>query len=217
MSQPSIASHTVTVKGERRKVDDVGMDRSGRRVSRGIGEGFDSVLAAAQSGAPWALERLYQSLASPVAGYLRVQGAADHDDLTNEVLYRALTGVGSFAGDEAQFRSWVFTIAHNRLVDERRSRARRPVAADSEVEQMAAPGGDVEDDALRRLGTERVRRLCDQLAPDQRDVLLLRMAAGMSLEETAEALGKSVGAVKALQHRAVAALRRHFLHEGVSR
>lgn len=183
-----------------------------------IGEAFGSTLAAAQTGAPWALERLYHSLAPAVAGYLRVQGCSDVDDVTSDVLYRALTGVRSFSGDEPQFRSWVFTIAHNRLVDDRRRRARRPQLADQELHHAAAtPAGDVEEDALRRLSTDRVRRLCEQLPPDQRDVLLLRMAAGMSLREAAATLGKSVGAVKALQHRAVEALRRNFQREGVSR
>lgn len=183
-----------------------------------IGEAFPRVLDAARSGAPWALERLYTSVAGAVAGYLRVQGAPDPDDLTSDVLYKALTSLGDFTGDEAKFRSWVFTIAHHRLIDERRRLARRPVPADDGLDRAAAlpAAGDVEEEALRRLGTERVRRACERLAPDQRDVLLLRMAAGMTLEETAAALGKTVGAVKALQHRAVDALRRNFSREGVS-
>ena len=190
-------------------------------ASRGapmIGEGFAAVVGAAQAGAPWALERLYYSCAPAVAGYLRVQGSEDPDGSASDVLYRVLTNLASFEGTEASFRSWVFTIAHHHLVDERRRAARRPRSQERAIvdEDAPSPGGDVEDEALRRLGTDRVRRLCDQLAPDQRDVLLLRMAGGMTLEETAEALGKSVGAVKALQHRAVASLRKLFEREGVS-
>lgn len=63
---------------------------------------------------------------------------------------------------------------------------------------------------------ERVRRLCDRLAPDQRDVLLLRMLSAMTVEQAAEALGKSPTAVKALQRRALAAIRRLIEREGVS-
>ncbi|MGH9278596.1 MAG: RNA polymerase sigma factor [Acidimicrobiales bacterium] len=183
-----------------------------------IGEAFPSVLDAAQSGAAWALERLYRAVGPAVAGYLRVQGSREAEDLTSEVLYRALTGVGSFSGDEARFRSWVLTIAHHALVDERRRLARRPRSATERPEDVGAttPAGDVEEEALQRLGTERVLRMCADLPVDQRDVLLLRMAAGMSLEETATAVGKSVGAVKALQRRALAALRRNFSREGVS-
>jgi RNA polymerase sigma factor (sigma-70 family) len=152
-----------------------------------------------------------------VAGYLRAQGAEDPDGLTNDVFERVFTRIGSFTGSEAGFRSWVFTIAHHRLVDERRRSARRPRPdSAAPVEAVAAPGGDVEEEALRRLSDERVQRLCRQLAPDQRNVLLLRMVGGLSIEQTAEALRKSPGAVKALQHRAVAALRRLVEREGVS-
>ncbi len=178
-----------------------------------FGESFASLLPAAQAGAGWAFTRLYEGLAPAVAGYLTVQGATEPDDLTSEVFQRAFGRIGSFSGDESRFRSWVFTIAHNLLIDDRRRRQRRPVPA------PVAPdvaGGDVEDEALRRLSEERVRRLCDLLVPDQRDVLLLRLVGGMTLEEAATVLGKTTGAVKALQHRAVAALRRHIERQGVS-
>ena len=176
-------------------------------------EPFASLLLAAQAGGEWAYERIYRSLAPVVAGYLRVQGAAEPDDLTSEVFERAFRSLTTFSGSEAQFRSWVFTIAHNRLTDERRRVARRPVQADTEVPELA--DGDVEEDAARRLATERVRRLCDGLAPDQRDVLLLRMLATLTVEEIAQALDKTPGAVKALQRRGLAALRRQIEREGV--
>ncbi|HJV08999.1 MAG TPA: sigma factor, partial [Acidimicrobiales bacterium] len=115
-------------------------------------EPFERVLAAAQADAPWAYERLYRSLSPSVCGYLRIQGAADPEDLTSEVF------LGAFAGDEAQFRSWVFTIAHRRLTDERRARGCRPQLADATLPDAA--GGDVEEEALRRLSAERVRSLC---------------------------------------------------------
>jgi RNA polymerase sigma-70 factor (ECF subfamily) len=204
------------VKPSRQSDDDWDMDRSRPRGSPALGEAFGSVLAAAQSGAPWALETLYHAVAPAVAGYLWVQGSTDPDDLTSDALYRALSAIRSFSGDEAGFRSWVFAIAHNCLVDERRRRARRPVIAEEGVTDGAGPAADVEDEVLRRLGTERVRRLCALLPPDQRDVLLFRMAAGMTLEETASVLKKSTGAVKSLQHRAVSALRKEFERQGVS-
>ena len=182
-----------------------------------FGPTFPELLVAAQSGAAWALERIYTELAPPVAGYLRVQGSAAADDLTSDVFMRVFGAIGGFSGSEDRFRSWVFTIAHHRLVDEHRRQARRPRIADVEVGDVAVPTADTsEDEALRRMSVDRVRRLCDRLAPDQRDVLLLRMVADMSLEETAEVLGKSVGAVKALQHRSVATLRRLIEREGVS-
>ena len=188
------------------------------RPQPGPEEGFATLLTAARAGGEWAYERLYRSLAPAVAGYLRVQGAAEPDDLTSEVFERAFSALGGFSGGEAQFRSWIFTIAHHRLTDERRRAARRPVRVDGEVPDLPAgdlPRGDVEDEALRRMATERVRRLCDGLVADQRDVLLLRMLAGLTVDEIATALGKSPGAVKALQRRGLAALRRQMDQQGV--
>ena len=188
------------------------------RPHPGPDEPFATLLTAAQAGGEWAYERLYRSLAPAVAGYLRVQGASDPDDLTSEVFERAFTALGRFSGGEAQFRSWVFTIAHHRLTDERRRAGRRPGRVDGDVTDVAAgdlPTGDVADEAMRRLATARVRRLCEGLAPDQRDVLLLRMLACLTVEEIAQALGKSPGAVKALQRRGLAAIRRQIEHQGV--
>ena len=176
-------------------------------------ESFATLLTAAQSGGEWAFERLYRSLAPAVAGYLRVQGAPEPEDLTSEVFERAFSGIGRFRGGESQFRSWIFTIAHHRLTDERRRAGRRPVRADGDLPEVVA--GDVEDEAVRRLATDRVRRLCEGLVPDQRDVLLLRMLAALTVEEIAQALGKSPGAVKALQRRGVAALKRQMQEQGV--
>ena len=181
-----------------------------------LGEPFEGVLAAAQAGAPWAFERLYEELAPAVLGYLRLQGASEPEDLTSEVFLGAFTRLGSFRGDEAQFRSWVFTIAHHRLIDDRRKASRRLPLADGGLEAAGEPvGGDVEHDALRRLSQERVRRLCEGLVPDQRDVLLLRLVGDLTVEQVAQALGKTPGAVKALQRRGVAALRRQLEPEAV--
>jgi RNA polymerase sigma factor (sigma-70 family) len=138
--------------------------------------------------------------------------------VTSDVFMSVFTRLGSFQGEEDSFRAWVFTIAHHRLVDERRRLARRPAIADNTLDRLSqVSGGDVEDEAARRISDARVRALCASLPPDQRDVLLLRMAADLTLAQTADALGKSVGAVKALQHRAVAALRRSLHQEVVSR
>lgn len=182
-----------------------------------IGPAFDSVLAAAQSGAPWALERIYASMSPVVAGYLRVQGATDPDDLANEVFLGVFNRIGSFQGSEDRFHSWVFTVAHSRLVDDRRRSDRRPRLTDNDHEgHLDLSAGNAEDDALERLSAQRVRSLCDQLVADQRDVLLLRLMAGLTIEAIAEALDKSEGAVKALQRRGLANLRKILQHDPVS-
>jgi RNA polymerase sigma factor (sigma-70 family) len=185
-----------------------------------LGPGFEQVLAAARQGAGWAFTRLYEGLAPSVAGYARAQGAADPDELTSEVFLAAFTTLSSFSGNESQFRSWVFTIAHRRVIDDRRARTRRPPPRSLE-EERGGPyrGGTVasaEDAALDALGMDRIRHVLDRLAPDQRDVIALRVIADLSVEQVASALGKQPGAVKALQRRALASLRRHLAAEGVS-
>ena len=176
-----------------------------------VGFAFDSVLAAAQVGAGWARTRLYESLAPAVAGYVRAQGVEDPEDVTSDVFVAVLTRLSSFEGDEQQFRSWVFTIAYRRVVDGWRARPKAGAAAPARTAPAA------EDVALTRLGGERVAELLSTLTPDQRQVLALRVVADLSLEQVADLLGKPVGAVKSLQHRAHAALRRQISGEAVSR
>lgn len=178
---------------------------------------FDQLLAAAQSGAGWARARLYEWLAPAVTGYARAQGVADPADLTSDVFVAVLTGLSAFAGDERSFRSWVFTIAYRRVADDRRGRARaaRALAAPATGTALAA-APSAEDVTLARLGGARVLQLLDILTPDQRQVLALRVIADLSLDEVAGVVGKPVGAVKALQHRALASLRRSISGEAVS-
>lgn len=144
-----------------------------------------------------------------MASYLRGQGAPDPDGLANDVFLRAFTNLGSFEGSEDGFRSWVFAIAHNLLVDDRRKAARRPVVAGRPLDEHSW-AGSTEAEALTRLGTDRVERLLQELSPDQRDVLLLRIVADLTVEQVAQALGKPPGAVKQLQRRGLAALRRRL-------
>ena len=184
-----------------------------RREER-FGEAFEALLLAARAGAPWAWERLYLWLSPVVAGYLRVQGAAEVDDLTSEVFVGVLRGIGEFHGTEDQFRGWVFVIAHRRLQDERRRLGRREPAV--EIEEGDGPAArDAEDEALRQMAVARVEAVCSRLAPDQRDVVLLRMVGDLSPAQVAAVLGKSEGAVRALQRRGFDAVRKIFLAEGV--
>jgi RNA polymerase sigma-70 factor (ECF subfamily) len=101
----------------------------------------------------------------------------------------------------------VFTIAHRRLVDDWRRRGRRPQPADGAEELAVLPGGDVEDDALARIGAGTVHEVCGRLPADQRAVVLLRILADLTVEQVAQVLGRSVGSVKALQRRGLRALR----------
>lgn len=184
------------------------------RRDRFAGE-FDPVLVAAQQGAPWAMERIFTALSPVVEGYLRTQGAAEPEDLTSEVFLAVFRNLGSFAGGEPGFRSWVFTIAHRRLLDARRRAMRRPPPAPLIEHDDGPADDDVEQTVDRRLADEHVRDLCDRLLPDQRDVLLFRLLGCLTVDEVADALGKSPGAVKALQRRGFQAIARIIEREGV--
>jgi RNA polymerase sigma-70 factor (ECF subfamily) len=168
---------------------------------------FDDVLAAAQAGAGWAFEVLYRDLSPTVTGYLRLHGAAEPDDLASETFLSVFTGLAGFCGDEDALRSWVFTIAHRRLIDDWRRRSRRPQVADDDTDLAGYVGGDVEDDVLVRVGTESVHRLCAELPDDQRTVLLLRILADLTVDQVAQVMSRSVASVKALQRRGLRSLR----------
>jgi RNA polymerase sigma factor (sigma-70 family) len=172
-----------------------------------IGERFDDVLTAAQVGAAWALQRLYEDLSPVVAGYLRSQGLRDVDDHASEVFLGAFRNLGSFTGDEAAFRSWLFTIAHRRVVDERRRRGRRGEPDPLEVDDDLL-GGDAEIEAVDALGGIWVREALAELTDEQRQVVTLRILGGLSVDEVAAIVGKRPGAVRVLQHRAIERLRR---------
>ncbi len=176
---------------------------------------FDTVLAAARTGSPRAFEQIFTALSPVVEGYLRLQGAAEPEDLTSEVFVAVLRNIGSFAGDEPGFRSWVFTIAHRRLLDERRRTLRRPPGAPLDVVPDRPAPDDVERTVEQALGTARVRALCERLSPDQRDVLLMRLLGRLTVDEVAATLGRTPGSVKALQRRGLLAISRLIEREGV--
>ena len=186
---------------------DVGSVAFGR--SPDIDVAFSDVLAGASRGQPWACHELYASIAGRVCGYLRTQGAPEPEDLTNDVFLRVFDRLPQFSGDEMQFRSWVFTIAHHVLVDDSRRRKCRPRTTPiGEAEPFARD--DVEQEAIANVGAATLQAVVASLPADQRAVIMLRVAADLSIDEVARILDKRVGAVKALQHRALASLRRRL-------
>ena len=146
-------------------------------------------------------------LAAQVIHFTGIQAGA-------QVFAQVHRGLPRFSGDWGGFRSWVFTIAHHRMVDDVRRARRRPLVVQSDVAEEAATG-DVEAEALDALSDQRLHRLLGTLSDDQRRVLLLRVVADLPLEDAAATLGKTVGAVKSLQHRALASLRRAMDQEEV--
>lgn len=177
---------------------------------------FDSVLAAAKTGAEWAWERLYGELSGPLLGYARARGAADPADVVGDVFFGLARGVAPFEGSWAGFKGWAFLIASHRVVDDHRRRSRRREDVRDEVPDVAL--GDVTADAVdAALGDDNARVLLAKLSPDQREVLLLRIFGDLPIEEVARITGRSVTGVKALQRRGLGALRRILSVEAVSR
>lgn len=179
-------------------------------------DGFDDVLARARAGAGDAFALLYQDLARPVAAYVRAQGVAEVEDLTSEVFLAVFTGLARFSGDQAGFRSWVFTIAHHRVADHWRRAARTVPAAPYEPADDERTVPSAEAGALEAIGSERVAALLAGLTDEQREVLALRVVADLTVEQVAVVVGRSEGAVKALQRRALATLRRQIERQGAA-
>lgn len=176
---------------------------------------FPEVFEAARAGEPAALEQIFTALSPVVEGYLRLQGATEPEDLTSEVFLGVLRNLDRFTGDEPAFRSWVFTIAHRRLLDDRRARGRRPDIEPLDAVHDRPDSVDVPAQVDDGMSTERVHQLCDRLSPDQRDVLLLRLLGDLTIDEIAAALGRTTGATKALQRRGFRAIARLLEREGV--
>jgi len=146
-------------------------------------------------------ETAYRELAPAVLGYLRARRAPDPEDLLGEVFLQVSRDLDRFAGDAADLRRWVFTIAHHRMTDAYRRRARRPRIVDRRLPATEAPpAADPVDPAL-------VSAL-HALGPDQREVVTLRFVADLSLDDVAAITGRTPNAVKAMQHRALGNLRR---------
>jgi RNA polymerase sigma factor (sigma-70 family) len=177
---------------------------------------FETRLRAAKNGAEWAWAAIYRDLAGTVSGYLANRGAAEPDDLTSETFLQVARNISTFDGDESAFRSWVFVIAHRRLIDSRRARQRRPETINLSV-STGGVGGNVEEEALNRLTTVELQLAFEKLSESQRDVLALRIIGQLTLEETASVLGKRVGAIKAAQRRGLLAISEHLNLSEVSR
>lgn len=195
-----------------------GVDADDPQVGADGDDEFQSLLEQARGGSAWAWQQLFEEFAPRVAGYLRVQGAVDVDDLVSEVFIGVANGIDSFEGSRSQLCSWVFVIAHRRLTDQRRRRYRAPVGLSrDELDLERADPVDAESAAMEQMSTAEVVALCDRLVPDQRDVLLLRIVGDLSVAQVSAVTGKSEGAVKALQHRGVRALQRILSAGGVPR
>lgn len=176
---------------------------------------FQPVLRAAQEGDDATWRAIVEHYSPSLHAYVKRVGTGDPDEALAEVWLSAARKIGSFEGSESAFRSWLFVIAHRRAIDEGRKAARRPTPTD-DLPDNADPAQSAEAGALASVASDQIDEVLSPLTPDQRAVLLMRVIGDMSLQDTADALGKRIGAVKALQRRAIIVLRDHLSDEGVS-
>lgn len=170
----------------------------------------DDVLEEAQRGAPEALTAIYQSLAAPVHGYLAAKGVEDAEGAAQEVFLTVFARLHEVSGGMAGLRTLTFSVAHARMVDATRARARGPhlteYDAATDPRQVPSP----QDEVMNQLAASDLMPALDTLGEDQRECVVLRIVVGMSLEETAHLMGKSVGSIKQLQRRGLKALKTAF-------
>ncbi|MGN0145654.1 MAG: RNA polymerase sigma factor [Arthrobacter koreensis] len=165
----------------------------------------EPMVSAARKNDPAALRAVYESLAPAVVGYFRSKGCEDPEALTQDVFLTVFSRISTVRGGAAGLRTFAFSVAHARMVDDHRRRERQPSPAPYDP-QLDTRSSDSAEDTVLHSGLVAAQML-DGLTPGQREVLLLRIVADLSLEESAEIMGKTVNTVKQLQRRALLALR----------
>lgn len=177
---------------------------------------FTRALDAARRGERWGFEVLHRDLAPTLLGYAKGQGVADAEDVVAEVFLAIARNLGTFEGDEIAWRSWCFTIAHRRVIDQRRHQGRHPAAAPlrspNDESRVGAPdprsAPSAEALAIRTLDSQWVMDALDRLDGDQRTVVLLRVVVGLPSAEVGALIGRSDASVRVLQQRGLAKLRK---------
>jgi RNA polymerase sigma-70 factor (ECF subfamily) len=167
-----------------------------------------SLLERAKAYDEKALTELYDRYAPRMYAYIyrRVGDARLAEDLTGELFLRVLRSIGNEQAWRESFRAWLYRIAHNLVVDHYR---RLPPTPDTNLDaSMEGTTGDPVAVVESRYATERLRTATRRLTPEQQEVLTLRFGEGLTAAEAGRVMNKTTGAVEALQHRALASLRR---------
>jgi RNA polymerase sigma-70 factor (ECF subfamily) len=165
----------------------------------------------AQKGDRQALEELYLIHFDRIYSYLHVSVGNRHDaeDLTTQTFLKMLESIGRFRWRSAPFSAWLFRIAHNLAMDHFRA-SRRWQPEEEVPEPEPDESTSAEAGALQAIGRKSMLELIDDLSPEQQQVLTLKFLFNFSNAEAATILGKSEGAIKSLQHRALASLQKQL-------
>jgi RNA polymerase sigma-70 factor (ECF subfamily) len=166
-----------------------------------------TLVDAAKEGDRDALEELYLIHFDRIYGYLHVTvgNRQDAEDLTTQTFLKMLESIRRFRWGSAPFSAWLFRIAHNLAMDHFRV-ARRWQPEEEVPEPEPDESTSAEAGALEAIGTKSMLELIDDLSMEQQQVLTLKFVFGFSNREAATVLGKTEGAVKSLQHRALVTL-----------
>ncbi len=170
--------------------------------------GERAIIDAAIVGDEAALAELYNLYFPRVYRYIlaRMGNPFDAEDLTEEVFLRVLDAIGRFQWREAPFSAWLFRIAHNAVISQRRKEGARGRSSPLS-EALPVDSQGPEEMVANRLALNEVMKAADTLPEAQRRVIGYRFAAGLTVAETARAMGKGEGNVKVIQHKAIAKLR----------
>src|SRR3954471_12448036 len=172
---------------------------------------IESLVERAQSGDRDALEELYLQHFDRIYSYLHMTVGNRHDaeDITTQTFLKMLESIGKFRWQSAPFSAWLFRIAHNLAMDHFRARRRwQP------EEEVPEPPGDEEPSAelqaMQSIGRQSMMELIEGLSHEQQQVLTLKFVFNFPNAEVATILGKTEGAVKSLQHRALVSLQKQI-------
>jgi RNA polymerase sigma-70 factor, ECF subfamily len=199
-SGPETATHRRDLTGNR-----VG----GLRPTRGeVDAELEVALGRAQQGDEEGFALLWRALHPPLLRYLISRRDHAPEDVAAETWLHVIRDLRGFTGGINEFRAWLFTVARHRAIDQGRSRSARPAVAVSDPSEIvpAQTTPSAEETAEDRAATEAALRLVATLPPDQAEMVMLRVVAGLEVAVVAELVGKSPGAVRVAVHRALKSL-----------
>ncbi|MGZ4365007.1 MAG: sigma-70 family RNA polymerase sigma factor [Gaiellaceae bacterium] len=167
------------------------------------------LVARAQQGDRDALEELYLIHFDRIYGYLHMTVGNRHDaeDLTTQTFLKMLESIGRFRWRSAPFSAWLFRIAHNLAMDHFRA-GKRWQPEEEVPEPMGSEEPSAETLAMHSIGRQSMMEMIDTLSPEQQQVLTLKFVFNFANGDVATILGKTEGAIKSLQHRALASLQK---------
>src|SRR5438128_1580794 len=181
------------------------------KSSRESNENVRRLVDRAQQGDRDALEELYLIHFDRIYGYLHMSVGNRHDaeDLTTQTFLKMLESIGRFRWRSAPFSAWLFRIAHNLAMDHFRARKRwQPEEEVPEPPGSEEPSAEME--AMQSIGRQSMLELIDKLSPEQQQVLTLKFVFNFANADVAKVLDKTEGAIKSLQHRALASLQKQL-------